>query len=248
MTIKQLLTPNNTTPLDAEKLAALENGTVLEQALYQAHHTGDFAPFYDVLKAHLSISVVADVVKDFVESTVLIDSIKGYVNLDGITHYLTHFFTYEKLFRTDFSGLFPAFYLNSDMWLMVETGQVLVLHHEGTFNEVAADVLAGLDTSALSKTEARAAFNTAFAAAGSCIDIAQLIQLQTAWFELGIVNNWGADDEVQEEAALRIVQRLFNCSVDELESRINKYGLEFVYQLCYMFIEDYDGFSQIRNA
>lgn len=238
MTIKQTLTPDNTTAFNVNKLAALEHGTSLEQSLFQAQQTGAFDPFYAALKTHLDINSVADTVKEFVESTVLIDSIKGYVNLNGITHYLKDFFTYEKLFHADFPGLFPALYLNSDMWLMVETGHVLVLNHDGTFNEVATDVLAGADT--------RENFNKAFTDAGSYINITQLIQLQTAWFELGIVNNWGADDEVQEEAALRAVQRLLDCSVDALETIVNKQGMEFVYQLCYMFIEDYDGFSQMK--
>jgi len=247
MQIRKMLTPNNTTPLRAEKTAALANGTTLEQALYQAHIEQDFEAFYAALKAHLNISVVADVVKDFVESSVLIDTVKGYVNLNGISHYLNNFFSYEKLFRADFSGLFPAFYLNSDMWLLIETGELLVLHHDSTFDEVAADVMANLKTAVSTPLNAKS-FNKAFAAAGSCIHIGQLVQLQTEWFDLGIVNNWGADDEVQEKAALHIVQRMLNCSVEELENAVNKRCLEFVYQLCYMFIEDYDGFNQMKSG
>ncbi|MDM8553471.1 hypothetical protein QUF75_01935 [Desulfococcaceae bacterium HSG7] len=240
MLIKQMLIPNNTTLLTAEKLAESENGNELECALYKAHVTQNFDPFYAVLKTHLGIDTIADVVKEFVESSVMTDTVKGYVNLQGITRYIKHFFSYEELFRADFPGLFPAFYLNSDMWLMVETGKVIVLHHDATFNEVASNLL--------SKTETADSFNKAFTAAGSCVNIRQLIQLQTAWFDLGIINDRGADDEVQEEAALRIAQQVLDCSVDELENMMNQSGLDFAYQLCQMFIEDFDGFNQMRKT
>ncbi len=240
MLIKQMLVPNNTTLLTAEKLTELKNGNELECALYKAYVTQNFAPLYAVFKTHLGIDTIADAVKEFVEASMMIDTIKGYVNLQGITHYIKQFFSYEELFRADFPGLFPAFYLNSDMWLMVKTGKVLVLHHDATFNEVASNLLA--------KTKTADSFNKAFTVAGSCVNIRQLIQLQTAWFDLGIINDWGADDEVQEEAALRIVQQVMGCSVDELENMMNQSGLDFAYQLCYMFIEDFDGFNQMRKT
>ena len=244
MHIKEILSSENTTPLSTKKLASLETGSAVEKALYQAHKTQDFEGFYTALKTHLGVTVIADVVKEFVESSVLVDTIQGYVNLNGITYYLNDFFSYEKLFGKDFPGLLPAFYLNSDMWLMVETGQLLVLNHDGTFDEVAADVFAALDKNNPAQPVTSAVFNGAFATAGSCIDITQLIQLQTEWFKLGIVNDWGADDENQEKAALEIVLRVLVCSVDELESMTNKPCLDFVYQLAYSYIEDYDGFNR----
>ncbi len=96
--------------------------------------------------------------------------------------------------------------------------------------------------------ETAASFNKAFAAAASCVTIRQLVQLQTAWFDLGISNNWGADDKAQEEAALRIVQQVMNCSLDELESLMDESGMDFCYQLCYAFIKDHDDFNQMRKA
>jgi len=33
-----------------------------------------------------------------------------------------------------------------------------------------------------------------------------------------------------------------------LKTIVNKQGINFVYQLCYMFIEDYDGFNQMKTT
>jgi len=232
MLIKSLLNAQNTSALTAKQIDHLTQGSELEQALWTAHTQQNFAPFYEQLKQYLIVSTIAGSVQDFVESTASLEKVLGPLALGGVSTLINdkQLFPYSQLFKnTSFEGRFPAFYLDSDIWLMIPSGRILNLSHDGSLHEEARDIL--------KQGKTRDEFVEALTAVGSTLDITQYVQLQTRLFEAGIHDLWDIELEHQE-TTLRILGDIIHLPLTDLNDSYPFRGLDFIYEPCREYIEE----------
>lgn len=223
--IRALLDEVNSRPLASEDLIRMRDGPLLARALYLAVSKGDFNPFYVQLMSHLGISTIADSVKDYIESTLRIKLILGPETLTGVSLHVYHFFTHKKLFGIEFLGRFPAFYLNSDMWLVIPTGDVITLSHSVFFEQASRVLARGMETPEL--------FVQEFSRVGSTLTIRQLIQFQTLLFQQGIMDWYQVSSSLEmQERALQSLARVLDCPFEAIRDVVGHESLEFVCHPC----------------
>lgn len=223
--IRTLLDEANSRPLAPEDLIRLRDGPLLGRALHIAISKGDFTPFYVQLMSHLGISTIADSVKDYIESTLRIKLILGPEMLTGVSLHVYHFFTHKKLFGVEFLGRFPAFYLNSDMWLVIPTGEVITLSHSVFFEQASRVLARGMETPDL--------FVQEFSRTGSTLTIRQLIQFQTLLFQQGILDWYQVSSSLDmQERALQALARTLDCPFEAIRDVVGHESLEFVCHPC----------------
>ncbi|MGB1251615.1 MAG: leucine-rich repeat domain-containing protein [Candidatus Promineifilaceae bacterium] len=137
--------------------------------------------------------------------------------------------TYNRLVYRFGDELFPGDWIGYDnagiqFLLLLETGQVITLHHDATFYEVAGDIRARTPADFLKK----------FAKAGSVMTIDRLIALQQASVAFKHL-----DEDMPTYAAewLRLVSKSLKLSMGHFNRNIHKERYEFIANRCRELIE-----------
>ncbi|HSH02718.1 MAG TPA: PQQ-binding-like beta-propeller repeat protein [Anaerolineae bacterium] len=183
-----------------------------------------FDPLYRQIRDLLTIRALPKMVKNYLTTLHSGALDAGPLNITPWSKLATLCFPYHHLFKFGpRDQFFPAFLIASEtygveFWLMPATGDVISLHHDATFSEVAHDVWQQVDGDLKQ-------FNRRFTLAGSSFNITQLIHFQQQFADYKI-------EQFHEIPAAEFYQRLataFNWTYPQLENRLNHGHLEFLY-------------------
>ena len=168
--------------------------TELIKSLESCVSGSDFTPFYNLLKQKLQISQVHDSVKAYIESSSVKENLPGPTKFKSCKAYF-NFIDFQDLFPNSYDRLFPAFYINSDLWLIIPTGELLSLNHDATFYEVGTEILGGATNFE--------AFINEFSAYGSQLDLNKRFYFETELSKKGL-DDFRRLSEEQQKKVLNI--------------------------------------------
>ena len=130
----------------------------------------DTEALLEAVKKYFDIETIAEQVIPYLLGESATDGFYLIQSLEQCSDYTP---TYQKLFHEYGEGLFPALNFGGDglgveFWLMLETGQVITLHHDATFFERAGEI----------RADSAAEFARKFESVGSLFSLTQLLHLQ----------------------------------------------------------------------
>lgn len=216
----------------------------LQRMILEAGASGTLDAVYKQLRQLFTIRSVPDMVKDYLTALRAGEIGKKPLDFTLWDRLYAHCLTYHSLFKFGPKNrYFPAFLIASEefgveFWLMVGTGDVIALHHDATFFEVAYDVWQTCGGNVNT-------FNKRFVAAGSRFKIDQLLRFQQEFAGQRTMDF----DDIPAEELYRRWATAFGWSLAQLEENLNHSTLEFLYttyrdrddELIQMIMEEEDG-------
>jgi hypothetical protein len=220
VSIGNLLHSSNTVSLSEERILELRTGDEFSQALYKAITDDDLSKILQKLKKRFGVIEIGSLVQDYITSTLTLSRIKGPFRIVGISRCINRYGTFEKILKIDRYGkeLFPAITIGGDnlgtkFWLLLTNGDVITLHQDATFFEVAQKT-AQVSSDSL-------AFVDAFSGRGSLVNIYQLVCLQTKLHAL-------AHEKNDEEKVIAAVCECLGVTPDVLKQVLRYNRSEFL--------------------
>jgi Leucine-rich repeat (LRR) protein len=206
---------------------------MLQEAIQQFTIDRDAAKLTARVAQHFQIKKIAPEVVSYLCGEV---DLKGFYTIQSFSQCCDEQYSYQKLFHEYGEGLFPALNFGGDglgveFWLVLETGQVITLHHDATFYEVAGDISAS----------SGAAFTKEFAKQGSLFSLTQLLQLQASTKDLD-----EGDPDFERELFVAAAQALGK-TYSAIAKISDDSRLEFVRAHCGEFIEE-NGIENLIDA
>ena len=195
----------------------------LGKSLEACIKSSDFAPFYALLKEHLQIDNIHESVKEYIAASSTKAELAGPTRFKSCSAYL-NFIQLKDLFPNSYDQFFPAFYINSNLWLVIPTGQLLHLHHDATFYETGTEVLGYTDTFE--------SFIQEFSNYGSSMNLNQRFYFETCLSEKGL-DNFRRIDVNQQKEVIELYFEILKkdaaeIDVDELDEDISIACMEYL--------------------
>ncbi len=196
----------------------------LQREILQAAANKKLDDVYKQIRQLFSTRTVPKMVKDFFTALRAGELSAGPLHFTSWDKLYLSCFTYQHLFKFGpKDAFFPAFLIASEtygveFWLIVSTGDVIALHHDATFFEVAYDVWQTCE-------DDTTCFNKRFMLAGSRFNIVQLMRFQ-AEFASHKIEDLG---DIPAEELFERLTAVFAWSPAQLEKNLNHHALEFLY-------------------
>jgi len=227
MNVQELIRSAETIELTEAEVDQLKERGELSRLLFEAHEKQDFTNFYETLLKEYQITYLHQDIKDFIEATVMVKSIKGAACLRGISQYL-------DMGLRPFDGYlanFPGLYVHSDIWVMMTNARVVTLHHDATFYEVAFDIEEEVDN--------REDFLHKFSAEGSFLNLKELLLINEHLNKLDFRGCWNTVSDLNEcKMLLQAIKAAKNLSYDQLANLVDQNsGSGYLYEVAMEFYE-----------
>lgn len=193
----------------------------LETAFGKALGRGSLNTLAKSVRQITRISQTHKKVKDYLKALKAGELDSGPLNFTPLAELHRGFFFYADLFgfgpeERFFPGVLMAGEFGGvEFYLMWDTGQVISLHHDASFSEVASDVWGEVE-------ENERAFEQQFPEAGSALDIAQLVRFQQTF---AAVEDTGALLKLDPRDYLTRTAAAFGWSLKQLRHRLETDGL-----------------------
>jgi Leucine-rich repeat (LRR) protein len=163
-----------------------------------AIHAADAQTVFDRLRSEWGTTRLHPSVREYLEATAAISLVKGPLRIRGFGSIELTPVDCGELFGVLAGTVFPAVRVGqaerTDFWLMLESGKVVSLDHPASLRAEAAEC----------KSDSLAAFVKDLVARGSVLDIAGLLELQTALHDA-----FGDEEPARGTRWVRILAELF---------------------------------------
>lgn len=191
--------------------------TLLDQAVAQFQSDRELAPLMAAMAAHFRIPGVAPSIEPYLRGQ---GSLNGYYFISSFEKCYKDHYSYAQLFDKHGDDPFPAITIGSEeggveFWLLLETGQVITLHHDATFFEEATYIRA---------TDGPA-FTRRFAEVGSLFTLPQLLLLQS---RTGALDR--GDDDLFGKGLLKAAAEALGISLRDAAALFSDSRFSFVHQ------------------
>ena len=191
---------------------------MLDQAIKEFHQDGDKARFFEAIREFYGLDMVDPYAENYLCNP---NEEKGIFKIDPFSKSWKAWTTCDKLFGRFGDRRFPGICIGYDVsgvefWLMLDYGQVITLHHDASFSEVAWEI----------ETDDFGSFLWEFISQGSVFYMDDLLALQRASRDL----DKDAPDFGQK--FLEATAKSLGWSIERLKRNIHSLPLEMIYNYC----------------
>lgn len=199
---------------------------------FRAANDDDWEALWPVLQAFYQIETIAPAAQEYIRESIWIDYFEGPAQVRGAAHYLGQTIRFQKPYLKKF----PAFAFDSNTWLLLTTGQVLTLNHEGSFRMVVNDLEIELERAG---GGTRDIFLQRLSEAGSIFSLEEYLRLNLCLQQAGYGDGWDVLDKNRNRLFLRAVREIKGISHAQLEELVFGSGpASFLYECAMAFLED----------
>ena len=242
---KELLTPLTIGSLSGKDVEHLEDFQhpnpdiqVLQRARYIAITKRRYSQYFTQLKKILKIKKIHPDVASFIEASMSIKQMNTLTGLNGFAECIPRGLVKNGQILRGFpphlyneDDYFPVLWLSSDVFVAIETGRVVCLHHDATFNEVLSEIL-------LAKPNNKEIANLVDSLAyyGSEIDLRQLVAFESLCVQT--CKKWPSVSSTEQKKVFSNLYKIHIRNRADLKKSIAcSYGYEFLYNSIREYID-----------